>query len=405
MNTIHFCSSERPVIDWPFCNEILPTTVKLTRASPALAALKNGELATRMADCPRLDYLSGVAGFLREEQRTNLLCPSTSFSNEIWGNGTVIRQDGQAVALDGTTTGAKITAAAIAYGGILRNYHTTYGANTTYAGSVYIKKGNHPYVGMALGDQAAVYFDLDTQTLIKTTGTPVSYDLKDIGNEWFRLSLVATQPASPNGYFDIYLCSASGGLSWTPEGTEFINLWGAQLEAGAFVTSYIPTISTTVTRAAEHLSVEHPVWLNPCQGTILMDGVWLGSDATYGGQLLWIDDGSTDGYISCGIGADGKVGAAIYTAGAWSGTGASSAISPGQDIRISLSYKGGCNRLWVNETQVPDSTGFNVASLPSSLSRLNIFENYNGGVNASGWLRRFRYWPWAMGEQELDTVN
>ena len=405
MNTLLFCSSKRPVIDWPFCNEVMPSTLKLFRSSTALTTLKDGGLSARMDDCPRLDYLSGIAGLLREEQRTNLLYPSEEFSHELWGNGNALRQDGQVMAIDGTTTGAKIAATAIAYGGILRNYHAPYSANTTYAGSIYIKKGNHPYVGIALGDQAAVYYNLDTQTLIKTTGTPVSYALKDVGNGWFRMSLVATQPASPNGYFDVYLCSSSGSLSSTFSGTEFVYLWGAQLEAGSFITSYIQTISAAATRAADHVSAAHPVWLNPCQGTILMDAVWLGSDATYGGQLFWIDDGSPDGYISCGIGCDGKVGAAIYTAGSWTGTGNSAAISSGQEIRIGLSYKKGCNRLWVNGTPVPDSAGFNLAALPSSLSRLRLFENFNGGVNASGWLRRLRYWPWAMEKGKLKALT
>ena len=49
-----------------------------------------------------------------------------------------------------------------------------------------------------------------------------------------------------------------------------IYLWGAQLEAGSFATSYIPTLASTVTRSADVASVNTlSPWFNQTEGTFL----------------------------------------------------------------------------------------------------------------------------------------
>jgi hypothetical protein len=55
------------------------------------------------------------------------------------------------------------------------------------------------------------------------------------------------------------------------DGTSGVYLWGAQLEEGSFPTSYIPTTSSTVTRAADVASItgtNFSSWYNQSEGTV-----------------------------------------------------------------------------------------------------------------------------------------
>jgi hypothetical protein len=51
-------------------------------------------------------------------------------------------------------------------------------------------------------------------------------------------------------------------------------IWGAQLEAGAFATSYIPTIASTVTRSADVATITGSLfsqWYNQSEGGFIID--------------------------------------------------------------------------------------------------------------------------------------
>jgi hypothetical protein len=60
------------------------------------------------------------------------------------------------------------------------------------------------------------------------------------------------------------------------DGTSGIYIWGAQLEQGAFPTSYIPTTNSTVTRTADNVSMvgeNFSSWYNQSEGTIICNAI------------------------------------------------------------------------------------------------------------------------------------
>jgi hypothetical protein len=95
-------------------------------------------------------------------------------------------------------------------------------------------------------------FTLNESVAPSVTGSGTGA-IQNVGNGWFRVSLTATAQASGTALLIYYLSNAAttGGLTYTGDGTSGVYIWGAQLEAGAFATSYVSTTSAQVTRAAD----------------------------------------------------------------------------------------------------------------------------------------------------------
>jgi hypothetical protein len=69
----------------------------------------------------------------------------------------------------------------------------------------------------------------------------------------------------------IRLAVPTADVSYTGDGTSGIYIWGAQIEAGAFPTSYIPTTTAAVTRSADAASMtgtNFSSWYRAAGGTL-----------------------------------------------------------------------------------------------------------------------------------------
>ena len=97
------------------------------------------------------------------------------------------------------------------------------------------------------------YFNLASGTAL-TAGASV----QDYGNGWYRLISAPYTIASGDldGQLLFWMAEGNGDLSWPASGA--LNLtaytWGAQVEAGSIATTYIPTTTTTASRAADVIS-------------------------------------------------------------------------------------------------------------------------------------------------------
>jgi hypothetical protein len=280
---------------------------------------------------PRFDYdpaTLAARGLLIEEQRVNLVLYSDQFDNAYWSEiGIGAISAGTFPSPDGTATADRMIATVGA--GVHAAFTTTAVTAATgvnHAWTVYVKKDTHRFVYLcqnaSSSNNITAVFDLDgagttaTQTGVgPSSGTIASTSIQNVGNGWFRLSLVGAVTGATRFCVVGFAAAATGNtitsidgnVTFTAAGTEAVLLWGAQLEAGAFATSYIPTIASTVTRSADVATITGSLfsqWWNANEGAFLLEyaqgigttarAATVASDGTNNNTIEMYLDGSND---------------------------------------------------------------------------------------------------------------
>jgi hypothetical protein len=243
------------------------------------AQLETGDIATDyiattttavsvgpVSGLPRLDYLNSTCPrLLLEPQRSNLSLYSEQLGTaSYWfaNNSTVTSNN--AVSPDGYTNADMYTAAGS--GNYLNASAISAGSNTVTF-SVFAKAGT---AGQFRIREAFYYgtntvFNLATGTIISGTGTITNY-----GNGWYRCTHTQTYAAGETSV------SWSYDLNGATSGTAY--LYGAQVEVGAYATSYIPTLGTSVTRVADECNkTSVSSLIGQTEGTLFAEFYWDGN--------------------------------------------------------------------------------------------------------------------------------
>ena len=215
------------------------------------------------ADIPRIEYATDgtVKGLLIEEARTNLVTYSEAFNNAAWiKDASVVVTSNAAVSPDGAQTADEVE---MVDSGDYIYDSIAVSAETVYTLSWYIKAGTanlHVYG----------FYDESNAAMVTQAQYTIT-DGEDVGNGWYRISKNITTPTGCTSLRTYPLrANDSGGLVSGALGTSF--LWGAQLEAGSFPTSYIPTSGATATRAADLASIAvENFGYNQDEGTLVVE--------------------------------------------------------------------------------------------------------------------------------------
>lgn len=117
----------------------------------------------------------------------------------------------------------------------------TFTSGTPYTWSAHVKAAGRTIVQLRNYATAGVYFvefDLVALTTTNRSGSGVA-TITSVGNDWYRISATATATASGSGYWQLNLCDAPAGASYTGDGTSGIYIWGAQLSDSASLDPYV----------------------------------------------------------------------------------------------------------------------------------------------------------------------
>lgn len=225
-----------------------------------------GLLVASATNTPRIEYdASGnCLGLLMEAARTNLALQSQTFDNASWTKSASAATANQLAAPDGTTTAEKFDETAGTAVHFIQNalaYVIVAGA--TYTATIFAKAGERNFLQIGFDDGAAdgghATFDLSlgtvTQSANKGTGSGIVASIVSAGNGWYRLRVttVVSAGALTGRLFAVLSTSGTPGFAPSYAGTASNGcyIWGAQVEAGAFPSSYIPTTTIAVARTAD----------------------------------------------------------------------------------------------------------------------------------------------------------
>jgi hypothetical protein len=249
-----------PTLDLNFAGtKILDPSVTFTRASIGTFVGSNGLIQTAATNEARFDHnpTTGESlGLLVEEARTNLLVSSEEFDNVSWTKYNSTVTTNSVTAPNNTTTADTIaSAAATAQIGTSQNFIATAAAYTV---SYYVKANGAQYVQLLWsGFVSADYANFDLSNGTVSAGTNLSASIQSVGGGWYRISITTTLAVTLLAAFLFLIDTATAGRAgtFTGNGSSGVYLWGAQAELGSFPTSYIPTTTATVTRAADVASI------------------------------------------------------------------------------------------------------------------------------------------------------
>lgn len=248
------------------------TTQPITNYIPVLQTAAN--------NVARFDHnpVTGESlGLLVEELRTNLLLRSEQFDDAAWTKANSTITANTIVAPDGTLTSDKLIE------DTTNNQHRINQTiltvtNQAYTFSVYVKAGETPTFAIqivATGSSATtstIGFIITNGVIAwdnSLNGLASAVSVIPAGNGWYRCVVVYTLNGTVTSHQNRIFPRSSN--IYTGDGYSGIYIWGAQLEAGEFPTSYIKTEASQVTRSADAASMtgaNFSSWYSQGEGTL-----------------------------------------------------------------------------------------------------------------------------------------
>lgn len=372
-----------------------------TRASTGYAQTSAGALTSfASGELRRTDK-----GVLLEGARTNLFTYSQQLdlgSGAPWSHTGVTVTANATSAPDGTTTADKIVEVNAAGLPRIANSSLTVSAATAHTFSIYAKAAERDQIRIVQEGSGAfsAYFLLTGVGTISGLGGSAAATITALADGWYRCTLTwTTGGTNPQSY----VATASGGSTIASgDNTKGLYLWGAQLEAAAFPSSYIPTTTASATRAADVLTVPvsglgYPLSLFAETDLVTLAGgsvsqSYFEIDDSSGNNralLYGTNGGSQASRMYC---ATANVNQALPTVGSLT-TGVRK--TAGRCSLNSFQVAG-------NGTLATEDTSGTVPATPNLL----VFGKESGtGTELFGYLRRCAIWPRALTDAELQSVT
>jgi hypothetical protein len=372
--------------------------VTFTRASSATYIDSAGTLQTAAVDVPRFDHnpTTGESlGLLVEEQRTNLLLRSEEFDNASWNppdpSIATVTPNAQ-IAPNGTLTADTFTTVS---GTPALFQAVACLASTAYTWSFYVKLGT-----MAAADFRFAVRDDTNGAFIATDIAP---SITPVTTEWRRVTYTFTTPVGC-----VLVRPYPYRFNPATYGTT-VHLWGAQLEAGSFPSSYIPTTTAAVTRSADVASItgaNFSSWYRQDEGTVFVSAGVQDFTQTNFPRLFSIDRGDISSNFIAAVRGSGtrRLDYSVFADGIGQATGLNNGIAPAANTTVNGAwvYKandfiGAVNGVLTNS----DTSG----SVPTLLTTFGVGMQGNATLHYNGTIKRLTFFPQRLPDSTLQAIT
>lgn len=412
--------SIRPTVYLDFANSRrTPPAITFARNSVATYMDSRGYLRSARVNQPRINFDPSTGrclGLLIEEARTNIVTYSQDFSNAAWSKTDTTVTANSILSPDGTVNGGLITEGVAGNAAILST-SAAITATSTVSGSIYVKRGNHDWILIAVSDATransfTAYFNTATGAFGTTgtggTGAFESATVVANRNGWYRIGISGTLgPADTTVVVLTRSASANGSTTRVNNGTRY--LFGAQIEVvptptatTGRMTSYIPTTTTSVARALETASITL-TGFNLIEGTIFAEwaATYLNSNAAARGTIISMDDNTANNrnHLLANGGSGQSVGSSSI-GGVVSASIASGTLAANTAYKTAYRYAANDFALVQDGTVIGTDV---LGDVPTAITQIRI--GHRGGDYLNGHIARLYFYPMVLSNSQMQALT
>ena len=328
---------------------------------------------------PRIDYTGGgCPHILAEPMRTNLIPYSEDLTE--WNKGSSTIDSNDIVSPDGTQNADTITVPD-SNEFIYESITTT--ESTEYVFSFYVKRGTIAESALKL----AVYDDTANSFIV----VDVSYSASD--SEWTRVTQSFTTPVGC-----ILIRAYAFRNSSSTLGT--FSIWGGQVEAGSYATSYIPNFGTVagVTRNQDIFTRDGiGSLINSTEGCVFGEGNFAESNSSIYNYFVSLSDGTPNNRLEIRQSASNLQ--FLWRVATYQSEISTSSLDVSSNFKFALNYSASNIKFYVNGDLIGT---INTPTLWSAntLNRL-AFDNGAGGDRLSGKVKQLQVYDTALTDEQL----
>ncbi len=347
---------------------------------------------------PRLDYSTGAEAFLLEPQSTNLITQSELFSDASWSKSYVTIIDNNSTSPDGNNNSSLMYPIS---SGNTRYINTSLtNGSAFHTISFFVKASGKNVAWLYINSSSTngiIYYDLSDKTMqvvSGSVGTPTG-TIKSYTNDWYKITYTLGTASVLNSGSGIGVCDAKGDWAVTANGTDGIEIWGAQTEALSYATSYIPTSGSIVTRNQETCINATPE-INSEEGVLYVEVAALANDGT-SRRITLLE--SLNDKVSLILSSTSNSIQGLVVSGGSVQFNQTFSISNTLDFnKIAFKYKTNDFAIWVNGVEVATDTSGNT---PIGLSELSFADGNNTSNKFFGNTKDVQVYTKALSDAEL----